>query len=346
MRPVTLALLVATAAAAFARPAAADPHPDVLAAFSVVGKWLDAQNQRKFDAYAALYAPDFAGVKRTAKGAETKLDLAGWKADRKKMFGGKSLSVEIYGEEYGRDKEGTITVVFQQVFRSGTYADTGFKILQLRKSGSGPLLVTREEIDNVNALDGGVDIAGGTKRIDGVFPSSFAAQVMGSGGPCKDEVCTARLRFGAGKDEREVAIGLYQNNAEGESTGDYAATVRAYSIVPFSTLKSAALVVLENAPQGKPAEVLLRRATLVGGAPDYKLLWAGDLLAPAKGAKVKPLTYKAGAETFSQTGPGRDKRTACRAALAGSTDGGKPELLYGCDGAAPQIARLGPNGFR
>lgn len=343
MRPVPIALLLVAAAA---RPAAADPHPDVLAAYGVVGRWLDAQNQRRFDAYAALYAPGFDGIKRTAKGAETRLDLAGWKADRKKMFAGKSLSVEIYGEEYGREKDGAITVVFQQVFRSGGYGDTGFKILQLRKGAGGALQIAHEEIDNVKPLDAGANIAGGTRRIDGVFPSSFAAQVVGSGGPCKDEICTARLRFGAGKDEREVVIGLYQNNAEGESTGDYAATVRAYSIVPFSALRSAALVVLDNAPSDKPAELLLRRATLVGGAPDYKLLWAGDLLAAPKAPKAKPLAYKAGAETFTQAAPGAEKRAACRAALAGSTDGGKPELLYACDGAAPQITRLGPNGFR
>lgn len=313
------------AAVAAPRAAHADPHPDVLAAIGLVGRWTEAQNKRRFDDYAALYADDFEGVKRTAKGAETRLALAAWKADRKKMFAGKSLSVEVYGEEYGREKDGSIGVMFRQIFRSGSYGDQGFKILQLKKGADGKLRIAREEIDDVRPLDAATaELSPGKSRVDAAFPKDFASEIYGDGGSCKNEQCAARLLVKSAGGEKAVPLGTWTNNPEGESTGDYRAALRAFSLVPFGSLKALrpVLVVLENTLQNKTADVVARRATLVTAAPDYRVLWSGDLFtaAAAKGGK----------------------NTSCRAALYAAAADNKPELLHLCDGGAPKTTRLAP----
>jgi hypothetical protein len=324
----------------FGMPAMAAPHPDVLAAHAVVGRWLAAQNQRQFEAYAGLYADEFEGIKRTATGKETRLKLADWKADRKKMFTTKNLTVEIYGEEYGREKSGAITAIFYQLFRSGAYADQGLKILQLKKAADGTMKIVHEEIAAVKPLDHGADASAGKSRVDAAFPKGFAPEIYADGGPCKNELCTARLLLKTPAGEKAVPLGQFTNNPEGEYTGDYRAALRVFSIVPFGGLKNAVLVVLENNLRDKPNEPLGRRAVLLTGAPEYQVWWSGDLLTFANGRQA---SYSALGQTVTQYVPGSGKGApmTCRAALTGAADSGKPELIYGCGEGAPQIIPLG-----
>lgn len=323
----------------FCMPAVAGPHPDVLTAHGIVGRWLAAQNQRQFDAYAALYADEFEGIKRTAAGRETRLKLVDWKADRKKMFTAKNLAVEIYGEEYGREKSGAITAIFYQLFRSGSYGDQGLKILQLKKGTDGTMKIVHEEIAAVKPLDQGANASAGKSRVDAVFPKGFAPEIYADGGPCKDDLCSARLLLKAPAGEKAVPLGQFTNNPEGEFTGDYRAALRVFSIVPFGALKNAVLVVLENSLRDKPNEPIGRRAVLLTGAPEYQVWWSGDLLTFAQGRQA---SYSAQGQTVTQYVPGSGKGAPmlCRAALTGAADSGKPELIYGCGEGAPQIIPL------
>src|SRR5258706_9278390 len=51
----------------------------------VLDAWLAAQTQRDFDAYAALYARPFHGVRRSGR-RTVALDRDGWLNDRRRMF--------------------------------------------------------------------------------------------------------------------------------------------------------------------------------------------------------------------------------------------------------------------
>src|SRR5690348_11395990 len=150
MRSGVLALSLSCFALLAVPAKAATAPPDLIEAFDFVGRWVDAQNQHRFDDYAALYADHFDGVKRTTSGKETSFKLDEWKADRKKSFD--KVALEISNEEYARLDAKTIGVVFRQVFRAGGYADHGLKFLKLEKGPSG-LRIFHEEIRQVGKLD-------------------------------------------------------------------------------------------------------------------------------------------------------------------------------------------------
>ena len=121
--------------------------PDALraAVAALVAQWLEAQNTGDFGRYAALYAPDFKGVRRTATGAPKTFDLAGWKADRATMFE-RRMEVAADGVTVSADTTPGVTVVtFTQRWRSGSYADHGQKVLKVRLD-DGALRVVLEDM--------------------------------------------------------------------------------------------------------------------------------------------------------------------------------------------------------
>jgi hypothetical protein len=289
------ALLLATVMLAMAvnpRAATAAPPADLVEAYELVGRWLEAQNRHRFDDYAALYADGFEGIKRTASGKETSYALAAWKVDRKRGF--EKISVEIFNEEYARLDGKTIGVVFRQAFRSGSYGDRGVKKLKLEKGASG-LKIVREEIRSVGRLDPNED--------EIQLPDDFADGVRARWGGCnKRHQCPVFAVLGRDTpepkedDPRRVALGVFRGEIEEEGSNPYRVTL---VVTPLwlGELKGAAFVIAENfwtdATRGGQwnDSTVARRATLVGRGPRYPVLWSGDLLTWPEPELVK---YKAG----------------------------------------------------
>lgn len=113
---------------------------------NLIERWLAAQNEGDFERYAALYAPEFKGVRRTATGTPKEFDLEGWKADRKKMFE-KKMEVAADGITIAPDKTSGVTVVtFTQRWRTGKYADHGQKVIKLRADADGAHRIIVEDM--------------------------------------------------------------------------------------------------------------------------------------------------------------------------------------------------------
>lgn len=93
---------------------------------AVVDAWLKAQNEGDFDAYAALYADRFTGVKRV--GARTfRFDREGWLKDRGRMFES-SMKVSL-ADTVIRSTPHLATATFEQTWQSGKFKDVGPKRL-------------------------------------------------------------------------------------------------------------------------------------------------------------------------------------------------------------------------
>ena len=119
------------------RPPDAGASPAELAGRAFLDRWLAAQNQGDFAAYSALYAPAFAGVRRSGTSVK-EFDRDGWLADRKRMFGDKMI-VSADNPEVTQAGD-RITIEFEQTWESGTYADKGPKRIIL----AGGLVVSEE----------------------------------------------------------------------------------------------------------------------------------------------------------------------------------------------------------
>ena len=101
-----------------------------------------AQNKGDFDAYDALYAREFHGVKR-AGNRTAAFDRTGWMRDRKTMFR-KPISVRVTDPRVtGNGPAWRVT--FRQAFAVGSFHDEGMKELELRESG-GLVRIVREEM--------------------------------------------------------------------------------------------------------------------------------------------------------------------------------------------------------
>jgi len=104
--------------------------------------WLEAQNAGDFAAYSALYADDFAGVRRSGK-QTVRLDRKGWLGDRKKMFtkpmlvGMREVVVVL--------APARAIVHFTQEWASGSYHDVGPKVIEVVARGA-DLAIAREEM--------------------------------------------------------------------------------------------------------------------------------------------------------------------------------------------------------
>lgn len=112
-------------------------------------EWLAAQNSGSYSSYAAMYAKDFTGIKR-AGASTSKLDRDAWLKDRKKMFNKKMVVEAIKPEIKIIDEKATIK--FEQKWESGTYKDTGDKLIELIFENS-MLKVYREEMINSRKLN-------------------------------------------------------------------------------------------------------------------------------------------------------------------------------------------------
>jgi hypothetical protein len=130
-------------AAAAASSSVAAPHnlSEVeLRAF--LQRWLDAQNQGNYEAYAALYAQKFFGVKRAGPRV-TRFAREGWLEDRKRMFQ-KPMTVEAKEPRF-RAGLSSAEIELTQRFASGTFADEGLKrLLVVREAGT--LKLAQEEM--------------------------------------------------------------------------------------------------------------------------------------------------------------------------------------------------------
>jgi ketosteroid isomerase-like protein len=120
-------------------PAATIPEATVK---ELVSAWLAAQNQGDFEAYAALYAAKFLGVKRAGQ-RETRFDRAGWLKDRERMFA-KPMTVEAR-EPRIRTTSASADVELTQHWTSGKFEDSGPKRLLIVRE-AGKLKIAQEEM--------------------------------------------------------------------------------------------------------------------------------------------------------------------------------------------------------
>jgi hypothetical protein len=136
----------------------------------VLGAWLRAQNEDKFEDYSKVYDPSFAGIRRTPSGAEKKLTLEEWLADRKTMFGKAQRvaadPIEIETWHAGKLPAGEVQIKFTQRWQSGAAADHGPKTMRLRADKDGAMRIVAEEM--VSSSKGWEDDPKAkTKEIDG-----------------------------------------------------------------------------------------------------------------------------------------------------------------------------------
>ena len=154
---------------------------------ALVGTWLDAQNQAAFDAYAALYAPRFTGIKRSGARERT-FALAGWLADRKGMF---KHAMKVTADEVEvAISSATAIVTFTQTWASGTYEDKGKKQLVLVPRGDG-LAIAREEM-----LASELQVGAATAKP--VDPDLFTLAIPVGGGEPNAVIPTASIDPGWG----------------------------------------------------------------------------------------------------------------------------------------------------
>jgi hypothetical protein len=107
-----------------------------------VERWRTAQERGDFNAYSALYAKAFTGIKRV--GAKmTRFDRKGWMADRREMFRS-DMRVVLSGIEIFTGERSAF-VTFVQDWSTPRYHDVGKKRLDLVQQ-NGELLIEREEM--------------------------------------------------------------------------------------------------------------------------------------------------------------------------------------------------------
>ncbi|MDD9932532.1 MAG: nuclear transport factor 2 family protein [Myxococcales bacterium] len=131
-----------------ARVVAPPPKTDTEArtgrARALIARWVQAQNLRDFEAYAAVYAQRFVGIKRSGPRTRRFESRKAWLADRRSMFR-RALHVEVSGEAFHTNDRG-VAVRFRQHFRSGSYQDVGRKQMVLLEQADGSLKIAKEEM--------------------------------------------------------------------------------------------------------------------------------------------------------------------------------------------------------
>lgn len=113
---------------------------------ALVKSWVKTQNDGDFDAYLGHYQPkSFHGIRRTSSGKPKKLDFAGWRADRKRMFDAGKMEVRASGlkvatwiDPGSKLDRFLVSISFVQSWRNAKYADHGDKILILRRVQKSP----------------------------------------------------------------------------------------------------------------------------------------------------------------------------------------------------------------
>lgn len=124
-------------------PEPAEPEPIPEAELrQLLSAWLAAQNNGQFEAYGALYASKFYGIKRAGP-RESRFERVGWLNDRQKMFQ-KPMSVEARAPSF-RASSASAELEFEQHWSSGKFADSGPKRLLVVREG-GQLKIAQEEM--------------------------------------------------------------------------------------------------------------------------------------------------------------------------------------------------------
>jgi ketosteroid isomerase-like protein len=125
---------------------------------ALVEAWLAAQNEGDFDAYQALYAERFQGVRRSGPRV-VRLDRTGWLEDRGRMFA-RRMRVEVSDLRVVATPM-VAQVDFTQRWASGRYEDIGPKRMVVVTEGD-DLRIAREEMLASSLLrsDDGAEIAG------------------------------------------------------------------------------------------------------------------------------------------------------------------------------------------
>ncbi len=125
-----------------AAPGLVDAGAPDAAVKAFVQRWLDAQNGGDFDAYAALFAERFTGIKRAGERTRT-FDRDRWLKDRRRMFK-KQMKVDAADIRVLPGK-GAAVVTFEQTWESGTFRDVGPKQLVIVGEGEA-MRIAREEM--------------------------------------------------------------------------------------------------------------------------------------------------------------------------------------------------------
>ncbi len=123
-------------------PTSVAPTLTEQAARAVFDRWLAAQNDGDFEAYAATYAPRFFGIKRAGP-RTSRFDRDGWMKDRRRMFE-KPMTVSA-DDLRVTPGPGTARVRFTQTWASGDYRDVGPKQLVMTLHEKQPR-IAREEM--------------------------------------------------------------------------------------------------------------------------------------------------------------------------------------------------------
>jgi hypothetical protein len=329
---VALALTAATAACA--RGATVDGR--LQAARALTSQWIEARARGDWGAYVALYAPGFKGSFKS-RGSEDKVDRAGLGAREKALFDKRAAALDVYLDQYAKEKDGRITVAFR-AFAPRPATEAYLTILHLGDEGGALRIVAQETTALAPLGAAGLPIGRGTTGVNDVVPKAFATLSTVKCPRCaaRDE-CACELR---GDDDRlKVPLGVFTNNPKDdeEDAGRFWGTLRVVPVVPYGAVAGAVLAVVDNGARDVHGEdsgaPLARRATLVGKGPEHALLWSGDLLTFAGGRTVKyPL--RAGEKPAAQyfAGSGTGKPTACRLSLLAESAAVMPEIVYGCGG--------------
>ena len=115
----------------------------------LVVAWAEAQNRSDFDAYQAMYADTFFGIKRAGSRVR-QFGLKGWLEDRGKMFR-RPFTVTVSGLVIGGTPDLAIAN-FTQEWQSAKFRDVGPKQLVLERRGSS-WAIRREELFSSTLLD-------------------------------------------------------------------------------------------------------------------------------------------------------------------------------------------------
>lgn len=151
--------------------------PDDSAARALLTAWLDAQNSGSFDAYAALYAERFEGIKRSGNRMR-RYDHDGWLANRRRMF---RRPMEVAASEIRTAQHGGVWEVrFTQSWASATYRDEGEKVLIATGE---PLRIAREEM--LESRIAGDDAADASGRFAFMLEGSNSAVIVGEPGEAR-----------------------------------------------------------------------------------------------------------------------------------------------------------------
>lgn len=156
----------ATATVVVAAAAPVIPEAEVK---KVVGTWLDSQNSGNLTAYLALYADRFEGVRRSGE-RTARMDRKGWAKARTQLFAKKMV---VSAEDVViTSTDTTAQVTFTQTWASGSYKDTGPKLMVLVRDRSG-LHIAREEMLASTLL--------GVTRLPALSPERFAFVLQDGG---------------------------------------------------------------------------------------------------------------------------------------------------------------------